>query len=502
MAELRVKRGKIISQEMTVPGDKSISHRAVMIASLSNGPCLIDGFLPSEDCLSTVSTMRSLGVQIDIVEETPGLGPTTLRVHGRKMKLSAPDGPIDCGNSGTTIRLVSGILAAQPFECELGGDESLSKRPMKRIVEPLAKMGAKISARGAGGDCAPLVISGGDLKPVHYLLPVASAQVKSAILFAGLQTSGKTIVTEPAASRDHTEKMLNYFLVKTARNENDVIIWGRQVPESRDFTVPGDISSAAFWVVAAAAQPNSRLLVQKVGLNKTRTGILRVLIRMGAQIAEVIDERNLGEPMGSLEVKGGELTATDITGDEIPNVIDELPILAVAAALAKGTTTIRDAQELRVKETDRITAVANNLRAMGVNVQESYDGMQIEGGNRLRGTRMQSYGDHRIAMAFAVAGLFADGETIIEGAECIDISYPGFEETLKKFASSKLAEEASRPGLRKGGSKEDENGDEAGEDHAESDKTEAKGDEADGEGREAGDGAKADGAKADESARD
>jgi 3-phosphoshikimate 1-carboxyvinyltransferase len=458
MAELRVKRGKIISQEMTVPGDKSISHRAVMIAALSNGPCLIDGFLPSEDCLSTVEAMRSLGVQIDVVEETPGLGPTTLRVHGRKMKFSAPDGLIDCGNSGTTIRLLSGIVAAQPFECELGGDESLSTRPMKRIVEPLTKMGAKISARGEGGECAPLVISGGELKPVHYLLPVASAQVKSAILFAGLQTSGKTIVTEPAAARDHTEKMLSYFLVKTVRNENDVVIWGRQVPESRDFTVPGDISSAAFWAAAAAAQPGSRLLIQDVGLNKTRTGILRVLIRMGAQIAEVIDERDLGEPMGSLEVKGRELTATEIAGDEIPNVIDELPILAVAAALASGRTIIRDAQELRVKETDRITAVANNLRAMGVMVQESYDGMQIEGGNRLRGARLQSYGDHRIAMAFAIAGLFAEGETIIEGAECIDISYPGFEDALKKFAASKLAKPSKRRGLLRGGTVDDEDG--------------------------------------------
>lgn len=444
MAELRVKRGKIISQEMTVPGDKSISHRAVMIAALSNGPCLIEGFLPSEDCLSTVEAMRSLGVQIDVVSEAEGLGPTALRVHGRKGKLSCPSEPIDCGNSGTTMRLMSGILAAQSFACELTGDESLLTRPMKRIVEPLSKMGAKINARGSGGECAPLSLNCGELEPVHYLLPVASAQVKSAVLFAGMQTSGKTIVTEPAETRDHTERMLNYFLVKTARNENDVVIWGRQIPESRDFKVPGDISSAAFWVVAAAAQAGSRLLVQDVGLNKTRTGILRVLIRMGAQISEVVDEREQGEPFGALEVKGGDLTGTEVSGDEIPNVIDELPILAVAAALASGETRIRDAQELRVKETDRITAVANNLRAMGVMVQESYDGLRIEGGNRLRGARVPSYGDHRIAMAFAIAGLFADGETVVEGAECIDISYPGFEDTLKKFASSKLADEAKR----------------------------------------------------------
>lgn len=445
MAEFKVKKCRPIVSELSVPGDKSISHRAVIIAALSNGPCVIDGFLPSEDCVATLEAMRALGVQVDVLKETEGFGPTSIRVHGRRGKFRAPEGPIDCGNSGTSMRLLAGILSAQPFPSRLIGDESLSGRPMNRIIEPLTAMGADIEAEGKDGR-PPLSIRASDSrKNIQYVLPVASAQVKSALLLAGLFVKGRTTVTEPAPTRDHTEKILEYFLVKTASEDGDISIWGNQVPESRDFVVPGDISSAAFWITAAAAKPGSLLTIKNVGLNKSRTGILRVLIRMGAMISEFIDEPVRGEPFGSVEIKGGRLTGTMIGGEEIPNVIDELPILAVAGALAEGTMVIRDAAELRVKETDRIAAVAENLRLMGVEVQEFHDGMEIRGGGPLHGAKLSSHGDHRIAMAFAIAGLFADGETVIRDVDCVKTSYPGFGDDLKKIVSGKGASESYTP---------------------------------------------------------
>lgn len=409
--------------ELEVPGDKSISHRAVMLAGLSNGPCLIKGFLSSEDCLCTVGAMRSLGVQIDFIDET------TLIVHGVRRVFTAPSGDIDCGNSGTTMRLMAGILAGQPFRSRLVGDASLSKRPMRRIMDPLSQMGAKITAEGTDGR-PPLTIEGGNLEPIHFLSPVASAQVKSAVLLAGMFAKGKTSVTEPTQSRDHTERMLEYFLVRPQKQGLTVGIFGEQTPESREFQVPGDISSAAFWLVAAAAQPQSRLLVKNVGLNETRSGVLAVLIRMGAVIRERITSPQ-AEPIGVVDIQGGVLKGTEIKGAEIANVIDELPILAVAGALAQGKTVIRDAGELRVKETDRLAAIATNLRAMGVTVTETESGLEIIGGSPLRGAKMDSFGDHRIAMAFAIAGLFADGETVITGTECVNTSYPSFYATLE-----------------------------------------------------------------------
>ena len=409
--------------ELEVPGDKSISHRAVMLAGLSNGPCLIKGFLSSEDCLCTVGAMRSLGVQIDFIDET------TLIVHGVRRVFTAPSGDIDCGNSGTTMRLMAGILAGQPFRSRLVGDASLSKRPMRRIMDPLGQMGAKITAEGTDGR-PPLTIEGGNLEPIHFLSPVASAQVKSAVLLAGMFAKGKTSVTEPTQSRDHTERMLEYFLVRPQKQGLTVGIFGEQTPESREFQVPGDISSAAFWLVAAAAQPQSRLLVKNVGLNETRSGVLAVLIRMGAVIRERITSPQ-AEPIGVVDIQGGVLKGTEIKGAEIANVIDELPILAVAGALAQGKTVIRDAGELRVKETDRLAAIATNLRAMGVTVTETESGLEIIGGSPLRGAKMDSFGDHRIAMAFAIAGLFADGETVITGTECVNTSYPSFYATLE-----------------------------------------------------------------------
>jgi len=424
MTHWKIHRAPVIQTEIQVPGDKSISHRAVFIAALANGPCVIRGFLTSEDCLRTVTAVRALGVRIDQPE------PTTLVVHGKRKQLTAPVGDIDCGNSGTTMRLLAGILSAQPFKSRLIGDESLSRRPMKRIIEPLAEMGAKITTEGPKGT-PPLVIDGAKPHPIQYFMPVASAQVKSAILFAGLFAKGKTSITEPSQSRDHTERMLTYFLVRPQRDDLTVSIIGEQTPESRDFTVPGDISSAAFWLVAAAAQPRSHLLVKDVGLNETRTGVLAVLLRMGAHVREIIEEVDEAEPHGSVEIQGGRLKATVIQGKEIPNVIDEIPILAVAGALAFGTTIIADAKELRVKETDRLAAIATNLKAMGVEVIEQEDGLEIVGGTPLRGARLQSFGDHRIAMAFAIAGLFAEGETIIDDVDCVATSYPNFYETLE-----------------------------------------------------------------------
>ena len=439
-SELRVRRGPLVRAEIKVPGDKSISHRAVLFASLSNGVCVIHDFAPGEDCQRTVAAMRALGVQID----QPEAEPTTLIIHGRYRQLGAPQEDIDCGNSGTTMRLLTGLLAGQPFRSRLTGDASLSSRPMGRVIRPLTEMGAHIVSEGAVENCAPLVIEGGPLHGVDYHLPMASAQVKGAVLLAGLYASGETFVTEPSQSRDHTERMLRYFLVDVQGPEerpadgesNRLFIKGGQMPESRNFKVPGDISSAAFWLAAAAAQEGARLLVKNVGLNDTRTGILSVLLRMGAHVHEVIEETDQIEPTGTVEVQGANLHGTVIEGREIPNVIDEIPILAVLGALAAGQTVIRNAAELRVKETDRLKALAANLKAMGAEVYETPDGLTITGGRPLHGARLPSYGDHRIAMAFAIAGLFAEGETVIEDCDCIDTSYPGFTATLNQIIAS------------------------------------------------------------------
>ncbi|MEI6351832.1 MAG: 3-phosphoshikimate 1-carboxyvinyltransferase [Verrucomicrobiota bacterium] len=429
MESWTIQRIAPIRAEITVPGDKSISHRAAILAGLSNGVCVITGFLPSEDCLCTVNAMRALGVEIEQPE------PTTLVVHGRKMQLEAPAGDIDCGNSGTTMRLMSGVLAAQPFKSRMIGDPSLSKRPMKRVIEPLTKMGAKLRAEGPN-NTPPLAIEGAKLTSIEYVSPVASAQVKSAVLLAGLFTKGKTSVTEPVQSRNHTERMMEWFLLGPHVDGLTASIHGEQVPESRDFRVPGDISSAAFWLVAAAAQPKSHLLVKNVGLNETRTGVLAVLVRMGAHVREIVEIEE-GEPLGAVEIRGDILKGTTIRGKEIPNVIDELPILAVAGALAQGTTIIADAGELRVKETDRLSAIATNLRAMGAQVSETEDGLEIYGGTPLKGAQLSSYGDHRIAMAFAVAGMFAEGETTIDGVECVATSYPNFYETFQQITQER-----------------------------------------------------------------
>jgi 3-phosphoshikimate 1-carboxyvinyltransferase len=430
--EFRVKRAPRIESEITVPGDKSISHRAVIIGALSNGVCVLRGFLPSDDCLRTVQAMRALGIKIEHPE------PEMLVVHGKKRLLTAPAGEIDCGNSATTMRLLAGLLAGQSFDSRLVGGATLSGRPMDRVIVPLRKMGANITAEGPN-ETAPIKIHGMKLRGVRHDLSIASAQLKSALLLAGLFAKGKTTVHEPSLSRNHTELMLNYFLVRTVRDEDDesISVFGDQVPESRDFDIPGDISSAAFWLVAAAAQPGGHLLVRHTGLNDTRTALLGVLVRMGAQVREAIEEVDQMEPRGTVEVTGAPLRGTVIQGKEIPQLIDELPILAVAGALASGTTIIRQAAELRVKETDRIAAIAHNLRAMGAQVIELNDGLEIHGRASLKGARVASFGDHRIAMAFAIAGMFAEGETIVQDVECVRESYPGFEKALDEFVSPK-----------------------------------------------------------------
>jgi 3-phosphoshikimate 1-carboxyvinyltransferase len=428
--ELRIKRAPRIDLEITVPGDKSISHRAVIIAALSNGTCTLRGFLPSEDCMHTVNAMRALGIKIEQSEAD------TLIIHGKKRVLTPPKKDIDCGNSGTTMRLLAGLLAGQTFESRLVGDGGLSKRPMDRVIAPLRQMGANIVAEGPD-QTSPLRIRGGSLRGIHYRLPIASAQVKSALVLAGLFARGKTTIEEPSPTRNHTEVLLNYFLVRTTRENGTVTVFGDQVPESRDFAIPGDISSAAFWLVAAAAQPRGHLLVRGVGLNDTRTAFLGVLLRMGAQVREAIEDVDQFEPQGIVEVTGVPLKGTVMQGKEVSQFIDELPILAVAGALATGQTIIRHAQELRVKETDRIAAIAHNLRTMGAQVTEMNDGLQIYGPVPLRGSRVASFGDHRIAMAFAIAGLFADGETIVQDADCIGESYPGFATVLEEFTNPK-----------------------------------------------------------------
>lgn len=429
--EIRVHRAPTIATRIRVPGDKSMSHRAAMLAALSDGPCLLRNYLPGEDCLGTLRVLGQLGVGIE------SISPTEHVVRGVEGKFQAPVGDLDCGNSGTTMRLMSGLLAAQPFRSRLTGDASLSRRPMRRIIDPLQKMGARLCTEGDKG-CPPLIIEGhANLAPVTYELPVPSAQVKSAVLLAGLFAGGTTTVVQPVPTRDHTERMLEYFGVPVTREGTKISVVGGVLPQARDFDVPGDISSAAFWLVAAAAQPGSSLCVTDLGLNPTRTGVLGVLLRMGARLKEEEQTKGPGEPCGRVEILGNRLRGTVIGGAEIPNVIDELPVLAVAAALAEGTTVIKDAAELRVKESDRLAVVAHHLGAMGADVTEHADGLEIRGGRPLHGARLASHGDHRIAMAFAVAGLFAEGETVIEDAACVETSYPGFDRQLQQILDGK-----------------------------------------------------------------
>lgn len=423
-----------ITGEIAVPGDKSISHRAAILAGLSDGACRVENFLPSEDCVNTLRAMAQLGVRYE-VEKGGEKDPVDLTIYGCDGNLRAPENELDCGNSGTGMRLLAGVLAAQKFDSVLVGDASLSGRPMGRVMTPLAEMGAQIETRGERPGCAPLAITGGALSPITYEMPMASAQVKSAVLLAGMFAPDKTTVIQPAINRDHTERMLNSFGVRVTTEGNKISVYGGQRVRARDLVVPGDISSAAFWIVAAACMPGSRLLLTNVGLNPTRTALLDVLLRMGAHIKDQTHHTDGGEERGNIEVIGSRLRGTVIKAEEVPNLIDEVPILAVAGAIAEGEMSIRNAAELRVKETDRIETTTENLRLMGAEVNEFEDGMVITGGQSLKGTTLDSFGDHRIAMAFSVAGLLAkEGTTTITNTGCIATSYPNFVEHLQDIS--------------------------------------------------------------------
>ena len=417
---------------LTVSGDKSISHRAVMLGSLATGTTEIEGFLPGEDCLSTIRCFRSMGVQI----EQNG---SSVKVFGRGLReLTAPAGILDCGNSGTTTRLLSGVLAAQHFNSVLSGDASIQRRPMKRIMIPLRAMGADITSV-SGNDCAPLSVHGKQLYGIHFNSPIASAQVKSAVLLAGLYASGQTTVTEPALSRDHTERMLRSFGAKVLTGNFEgrpsVTVTETQNLYGTEISVPGDISSAAFFLVGASIVPGSEVVLRNVGINPTRDGVISALRAMGAKI-EVLEVRNEdSEPAADLLVRYAPLHGTEIGGALIPRLIDELPVLAAAAAVAEGRTVIRDAAELKVKESNRIRTMAEGLSRLGATVEETEDGLIIDGGAALHGEAVESYSDHRIAMSFAILSLVTDGEVRISDPDCVNISAPTFFEDLKSLLS-------------------------------------------------------------------
>jgi len=410
--------------EVTVPGDKSISHRAVIIGSLAKGKTRIIEPSRGDDNLRTLNAFRMMGIEVDEPKVDQ------LIINGRGLYgLTEPEDVIDAGNSGTTVRLLTGLLTGQRFFSVITGDRYLRKRPMKRVVEPLSSMGAKIWGR-ENGNFAPLAINGTRLNPIDYVSPIASAQVKSAILLAGLYADGVTKITEPSLSRDHTERMLRFFGANLKRKDNSVSIAGGSNLEGRELEIPGDISSAAFFIVAALIIPNSEVFLKRVGVNPSRTGILEVLKKMGANIQLLNEYETWGEPVADILVKTSRLKGTKIDGDLISKTIDELPILSLAASVAEGDTVIKDAKELRVKETDRIKAVASELKKFGAEVEEFDDGMRISGKDKLMGCNCQSFGDHRIAMSLIIAGLMASGKTVVEDTSCIGTSFPEFRDKL------------------------------------------------------------------------
>lgn len=419
-------KAKSIHGEITIPGDKSISHRAIMLGSIADGTTEITNFLQGADCLSTIACFKQMGVSIEnsidkVVIKGSGL-------HG----LTAPKSILDVGNSGTTTRLMSGILAAQNFTCSLTGDASIQKRPMGRIITPLSQMGASITSIKGNG-CAPLEITGKPLHAIHYDSPVASAQVKSAILLAGLYAEGTTSVTEPSLSRNHSELMLSAFGANVTSEGTTATISTAERLHGQSVIVPGDISSAAYFIVAGLIFPNSEVLIKNVGINPTRDGILRVCKAMGATISYENERTVSGEPVADLLVRSSSLTGTTIGGDIIPTLIDEIPAIAVLACFAEGTTIIKDAQELKVKESNRIDEMVNNLAKMGADITATEDGMIIHGGKPLHGATINSKLDHRLAMSFAIAGLMADGETDIQGAEVVETSFPTFYKDLERL---------------------------------------------------------------------
>lgn len=424
---MKLKKVKGLKGTISIPGDKSISHRAVMFGSLAKGTTHITNFLSGADCLATIDCFRAMGVRI----EQDG---TEVTVHGNGLHgLKKPEKQLDVGNSGTTTRLISGILSGQDFEVTLSGDESLNKRPMGRIMKPLSMMGAEIVSVNGDG-CAPLKINGKPLKAIHYDSPVASAQVKSAVLLAGLYADGKTSVTEPALSRNHTELMLESFGVQVESQGTTASVLPPKEMTAADIAVPGDISSAAFFIAAGLVTPDSCITLKQVGINPTRNGIIKVCEAMGADLTMTNVKDENGEPTADITVKTSRLKGTEIGGELIPTLIDEIPAIALMAAFAEGETVIKDAAELKVKESNRIDLTVDNLMKMGVDAEATDDGMIIRGGNPLRGASIYCKYDHRIAMTFSIAGINAAGTTVIEDAECVDVSYPDFYEQLKMLS--------------------------------------------------------------------
>lgn len=413
-----------ISGEIKIAPDKSISHRALLLSAIASGTSRIKNLLYADDCISTMSCLENLGVRILKKKDE-------VIVEGRGLNLTKPNKNLDAGNSGTTARLLSGILAGQDFSSTITGDESLSKRPMRRIIEPLERMGAKIIARE--NNFLPMEIKGNKLKPINYESKIASAQVKSCVLLAGLYADGITRFCEPYKSRDHTERMLKNFGANVETKKNTATIEGVTSLNASDIFVPGDISAAAFFIVATTIFKNSKLKIRDVGINPTRTGIIDIMLKMGAKISFENERLINNEPVADIVIESAELKSTVIKGSEIPRLIDEIPIIAVAATQSVGETIISDAQELRVKETDRLKAISTELKKMGADIEEVEDGLVIKGPTKLKGARVESYGDHRMAMSLTIASLVADGKTTIKNPECVRISFPGFYDTLKKI---------------------------------------------------------------------
>jgi 3-phosphoshikimate 1-carboxyvinyltransferase len=423
-SQVMVRPARTVRGDVNLPGDKSISHRYAMLAALADGPSRLENYSTGADCASTLGCLRSLGVKW---EQTGGAD-NIIEVQGTGLSLTAPSEALDCGNSGSTIRMLSGIVAGQNFSSEMAGDESLSRRPMERVITPLTAMGGQITSRNG---YPPLRITGAHLKGVDYQMPVASAQVKTCLMFAGLLADGETRIEEPLRTRDHGEVALRAFGTHVDRKGNEVRIRGGQRLRGIEARVPGDLSSAAFFLCAAALFPGSQLTVTSLLMNPTRARLLDILMQMGLRISVTQLEELHGELVGTLQVEGGRLKGATIAGADTAALIDEIPVLAAIAPYTEQGIEVRDAKELRVKESDRIASLATNLRAMGAHVEEREDGLKIPGGQSLRGAELESFGDHRIAMAFSIAALRAQGETLIRGSECAAISYPAFFSTLE-----------------------------------------------------------------------
>ena len=412
---------------IAVPGDKSISHRSLILGSIAQGETRIYNFLNSLDCLRTLGCMQALGGKIELDEDN------SVKIKGKGLYgLKEPKDILNVGNSGTTIRLLAGLLSGQDFYSILNGDASIRKRPMKRVVEPLRLMGADIWGR-KDGQFAPLSVRGNKLNPLHYTLPVASAQVKTALLLAGLYTTGGTIIKEPLPTRDHTERMLEIMEADIKISPPEVKVMGGKELKGADIFIPGDISSAAYFIVAASILKGSQITIKQVGVNPTRTGIIEILKKMGAKIDILNYQIKSNEPQADLKIEYSKLKRIEIGKEGVPFLIDELPLIAVVATQAQGKTIVSGARELRVKETDRIKAIVSELKKMGADIEEREEGFAVNGPTRLQGAVCESYNDHRIAMSLAVAALLAEGKTVIQSSECIDISFPGFEKTLKKL---------------------------------------------------------------------